>query len=258
MIQVTLAQYLDLDHEAEQGTRERLPDFFKLLDELAEFFDQISRSTRNTQQATIDDRFVELCLFHDARRFWLSGCATWVRQHLTECFPAMRAALEAAAYARRISLNPGLNQVWLSRDQRQKEFDAAFRDGGIEQQLFPEKDRLVRKLWWLFDTASMYGVHANHERLAFSLEEIGNDDGEPQGTPFYFGAPDQASMRQVGAFCLDVGVRIIQVFERVLEDVTGQAVWTPKWGTLEARVLQFATAELSRWKEEAAKREVGE
>lgn len=81
MIPMTLTQYLDLDQQVVQATREGLPEFVRILDELAAFFDQIVRSVRNTQQATIDDRFVELCLFHDARRFWLSGCATWVRQH---------------------------------------------------------------------------------------------------------------------------------------------------------------------------------
>lgn len=129
------------------------------------------------------------------------------------------------------------------RDQRQKEFDAAFRDGGIEQQLFPEKDQIARGLWPLFDLAGRYGVHANHERLAFSLEVVRDDLARGREVHFFFGATEEAPMRQVGALCLNVGVRIIEVFERVLQDVTGQAVWTLKWGALEARVLQFATAE---------------
>jgi len=104
----------------------------------------------------------------------------------------------------------------------------------------------------------MYGVHANHERFAFSLEVVGDDPGQPQEVRFLFGATDEGSMGQVGAHRLNVGVRITQVFERVLEDVTGQAVWTLKWRALEARVLQFATAEPTKWQEEAAGREVAE
>jgi len=138
MMPMTLTQYLDIDQRAVQATREGLSDLIQTLDELAAFFGQIERAVIDTQQATVDDRFVELCLFHDARRFWLSGCATWARQHLTECFPAMRAALEAAAYARKISLNPDLNQVWLHRDQ-QKTLSRSVPRWGHRATTFPRR-----------------------------------------------------------------------------------------------------------------------
>ncbi len=246
MLPMTLTKYLDLEQQTVQATRKRFLGYIELLDELAAFFERIAQSVRNTRQATIDDRFVEICLFHDARRFWLNGCATWARQHLTECFPAMRSALEAAACARKISLNPGLNIVWLSPDLRRKEFNAAFRDGGIEKQLFPETDRLARRLWSLFDLASTYGVHVNYERLALSLEVVRDDLKKPHEVRFFFGVTEEAPMKQGGIFCLNVGVRIIEVFERVLEDVTGQSVWMQEWPMLGGRVLKFTKAELTK------------
>ncbi len=242
---MTLTEYLDAQREATQSTREVFPAFVEMMDELAAFFDCVAHSVRDTKQATIDERLVELILFHDARRFWLSGCANWMRQHFHECFPPLRSALESAAYARKISQNPGLNEVWLHSNKRQQEFNAAFRDGGIEQQLFPTADPVARQLWGLFDMASRYGVHANHERLAYSLEVVDGGPGQPRQVRLNFGVTDAVAITQSGGVCIAVGVRIIQVFERVLEDVTGQLVWTTLWGQLRGRVWEFARSNLA-------------
>ena len=242
---MTLTQYLDAQLEATQSTREAFPAFVAILDELAAFFDDVAQSVRDTKQATIASRLVELILFHDARRFWLSGCASWMRQHFHECLPPLRSALETAAYARKISQNPGLNEVWLHRGERQREFNAAFRVGGIEQRLFPTADPVARRLWGLFDMASMYGVHANHERLAYTLEIVDGGAGQPRRVLFNFGLKDATAIMQMGGICLAVAVRIIEVFEHVLQDVTGQMVWTIQWRQLQGRAWDFAKRHLA-------------
>lgn len=232
------AEFLDIENAVLQQNLQSGRDILDIFETVASFYRRIEEGVRDTGEVYIEDRLILLCLFHKSFKFWLNGAAVLLRGHLSEFLPLMRGALESAAYANKIRRMPQLAEVWLQRDQRKAEYDAAFRDGGIERQLFPETDNLVRELWRLFDIASTFGVHSNRERLTFSIEVKELNESHSQ-IKFAFGSNDLKMIRQCAGFCVTIGYRMLEVFRPCFEDITGLAVWTTEWGRLQQQVDTF-------------------
>lgn len=236
-------EFVETDQASLRRNLAAAPEITDIFQRIASFYARIQEGVRDTRQARVEDRVVLLCLFHQSFKFWLNGVAVLMRGHLNEFFPLMRGALESAAYAHKIRMQPELTEVWLQREQRLREFNAAFRDGGIESQLFPERDRLVRRLWSLFDKASTFGVHSNHERLAFSIEVTEEPDGHAL-IEFLFGSNDVNMIRKSAGFSVAVAYRMLEVYRPCFEDITGLTVWTTELGQLERQVETFVLAAL--------------
>jgi len=231
-------QFLRIEQETLRSNLEMAPGTVAVFEAIANFYRRIEEGVRDTREVRVEDRSVPLCLFHESFKFWLNGVAVLLRGHLSEFLPLMRGALESAAYAHKIHRRPELAEVWLQREQSRREFDAAFRDGGIERQLFPEDEPLVRRLWSLFDVASTFGVHSNHERLAFSIEgfEVSNRHVR---FDFVFGSTDRRMIGKAAGFSATTAYRMLEVFRPCFEDITGLAVWTNDWPQLERRIQVF-------------------
>ena len=234
-------EFLEMDQAILCSNLDAAPEMADIFQRIASFYRRIEEGVRDTREARIEDRVVLLCLFHESFKFWLNGVAVLLRGHLSEFLPLMRGALESAAYAHKIRMQPDLAEVWLQREQRRREFDSAFRDGGIESQLFPERDRLVRRLWSLFDKASTFGVHSNHERLAFSIEVTEEPDGH-RLFAFLFGSNDLRMIRICAGFSATVAYRMLEVFRPCFEDITGLTVWTTELGQIERQLETFLLA----------------
>lgn len=232
------AKFLDIESAVLQKNLQSGRDILDIFQSVASFYGRIEEGVRDTKEVSIEDRLILLCLFHESFKFWLNGAAVLLRGHLIEFLPLMRGALESAAYGNKIRRMPQLAELWLQRDQRKAEYDAAFRDGGIERQLFPETDKLARKLWPLFDIASTFGVHSNRERLAFSIEVKELNDSHSQIT-FLFGSNDLRMIRTCAGFCVTIAYRMLEVFRPCFEDITGLAVWTTEWGDIQKQVDAF-------------------
>lgn len=231
-------KFLDIESAVLQKNLQSGRDILDIFQRVARFYGRVEEGVRDTKEVLIEDRLILLCLFHESLKFWLNGTALLLRGHLSEFLPLMRGALESAAYANKIRRIPHLAEVWLQREKRKTEYDAAFRDGGIERQLFPEDDKLVRKLWPLFDIASTFGVHSNRERLTFSIEVKELNDSHSQIT-FAFGSNDLRMIRQCAGFCVTIAYRMLEVFRPCFEDITGLAVWTTEWGEIQQQIDAF-------------------
>lgn len=231
-------EFLETDQAILRSNLDVAPEITDIFQQIARFYRRIEEGVRDTREVRVEERLVLLCLFHESFKFWLNGVAVLLRGHLSEFLPLLRGALESAAYAHKIRLQPGLAGVWLEREARGQEFDAAFRDGGIERQLFPTDDALVRRLWSLFDLASTFGVHSNHERLAFSMQ-VEEEPGGHVHVDFLFGSTDLRIIRQCAGFCATVAYRMLEVFRPCFEDITGLAVWTTEFGGLEGQLQAF-------------------
>ena len=228
-------RFVEIDQGTLRSNLEMEPSIVAIFEAIANFYHRIEEGVRDTRDVRVEDRLIPLCLFHESFKFWLNGVAVLLRGHLIEFLPLMRGALESAAYAHKIHRRPELAEVWLQREQRRREFDAAFRDGGIEQQLFPEDEPLVRRLWSLFDFASTFGVHSNHERLAFSIEGFRISNGHAH-FDFVFASSDLRMIGRCAGFCTTIAYRMLEVFRPCFEDITGLAVWMDDWPQLERRI----------------------
>lgn len=233
-----LQEFLEMDQELLRRNLDVAPEIAVIFQTIARFYRRIEEGLRDTREACVADRVVLLCLFHESFKFWLNSVAVLLRGHLTEFLPLLRGALESAAYAHKIRIRPELAEVWLQREERRQEFNEVFRDGGIERQLFPEDDRLVRRLWSPFDHASTFGVHSNHERLTFSIEVIEETDGHTR-LDFLFGSDDLGMIRKCAGFCATVAYRMLEVFRPCFEDITGMTVWTTELRGLEVQLETF-------------------
>ncbi|MFQ5902988.1 MAG: hypothetical protein ACE5JO_04795 [Candidatus Binatia bacterium] len=233
-----LRDFLQIEEATLRSNLDAAPDIAAILERIASFYRRIEEGIRDTREARVEDRLVLICLFHESFKFWLSAVATLLRGHLTEFLPMIRGAIESAAYAHKIRRHPNLAEIWLRREERRGEFNAAFRRGGIERQLFPEDEPLVRTLWRSFNTASTFGVHSNRERLAFSLQARESPDGNLE-LGLLFGSTDLEMIRRCAGFCVTVAYRMLEVFRPCFEDITGLAVWTTEWAQLQAQIMPF-------------------
>ncbi|MFQ5804313.1 MAG: hypothetical protein ACE5JQ_15595 [Candidatus Methylomirabilales bacterium] len=232
------ANFLDGESAVLQKNLQSGRDILDIFQIVASFYGRIEEGVRDTKEVLVEDRLILLCLFHESFKFWLNGAAVLLRGHLSEFLPLMRGGLESAAYANKIRRMPQLAEIWLQGSDRKREFDAAFRDGGMERQLFPEDDNLVRNLWPLFEIASTFGVHSNRERLAYSIEVRELPNSHSQIT-FHFGSNDLRMIRKCAGFCVTIAYRMLEVFQPCFEDITALAVWTTEWRGIQEQIDAF-------------------
>lgn len=165
------------------------------------------------------------------------GSLTTLRGHLNDSYYFCRKAIEACAFAYRISKNPHLAMEWLTSWREQPAYEK-YRKKFTATQLFPNNHRLLSNLRSRYDLSCKM-THPSVVSFGRHIE-VERDDSAFEFTFSYFQLRDDDPSEPIRTLIwhLDTHFGILQVFEEALEPVLAHdlAKWELRRNEVDARL----------------------
>ena len=169
-----LSEYFSMSYQ------NRIASFVNKSDAYQKFLDIDSCFAKISEAWTNPRPIVPALLLIRAHCAYRAACEAALAGQTVEAFIMIRALLEASGYAAHISINAGLDEIWLRRhDSDPKHLKAAkdeFTVGKVRSSIEKRDKHTASRFINLYDTSIEFGAHPNERSISGNLDKIDHQD----------------------------------------------------------------------------------